>query len=95
MTCRACRLGVSANKRKARFGVVEGANAVPALLAVAALALIAEPAFMRIFDFMTIDATAGRFAEFNALCMTAFAGHGFVAADELEIREKVIERFLI
>ena len=74
------------------FRMIEGPHTGPAILAVAALAPIAEPSFMRIGLPVAVDAAVRRAAELHFGQMTTVASRVLVAAVELKIRESVIER---
>ena len=83
--------------RQREFGlrVVERAHFGPALLAVAALAVIAEAALMLVVGLVAADALAGRVPELHIRLVAAVASGLLVAANKREIRQGVIEGFLV
>ena len=71
--------------------MVEHFDARPIIVVVAALAHFAKSTFVRIDCLMTIDAQAGRAAEFRRCIVTLVAGDRDVSTVEREIREAVIK----
>ena len=85
-------LGMCADQREPRLGVVERLDAPPCLLAVAAVAFLAEPPFVRVRSLVTVEALARCVAEFHGRAMAPLAACRLVRALELEVRESMIER---
>ena len=83
--------------RQREFGlrVVEGPHLGPAFLTVAGLAVIAEAALMLVRGFVAADALAGRVPELHIRLVAGVASGLFVAANKREIRQGVIEGFLV
>ena len=66
-------LAVRADQRESRLAVIEGLHATPGLLAVTAVALLAQPALVRIICLVTVETTPGGLTVLCALCVAAVA----------------------
>lgn len=73
------------------LAVIECLDAAPAILAVAAIALLTEPLFVRLLRFVAVVAASGGTAEGDCCRVAAVAAYRLVAALELEVRGGVIE----
>jgi hypothetical protein len=91
MTIRAGNAPVRALKRKPRGTVIERLYAPPRVLAVAAVAFLAEPTLVLIGPPVTVHASRRRTTKLRRAHMTLVASRRPVRALQLEVRERVVE----
>ena len=91
MTCGTGDFGMGADQGEPRLGMIERLDAPPVFLAVAALAFLAQPAFVRVRRLVAIEALARGCSEFDRRKMAALAARRLMCSFELEVRESMIE----
>lgn len=91
----ALNLGMCAVERKFGLAVIEGFGFRPCRFIVTCRAFLAEPAFMGIVFFMTIETPRRGFAIHLPLGVATLAWRCRVCAFEFEVGWCVVERFLV